>query len=172
MFAFLSAPVDTPPFLGSLTNNSLCGITFGEGTYTAEGITKLCEALNESAVTSLKKVRRRPTCLRFCQRPLTRTCPLTVPPHIPCSIRYNRIGDEGASALAAVLKETKISHLECAAAQYSVRFCVSAPLTSLRPHCIDSTLIPVHSLEYNNLTKEAKQALQDAAGSTSVRINF
>ena len=54
MFAFLSAPVDTPPFLGSLTNNSLCGIIFGEGTYTAEGITKLCEALKGSAVTSLK----------------------------------------------------------------------------------------------------------------------
>ena len=100
-------------------------------------------------------MRRRPACLPFCQRPLTRTCPLTVPPHIPCSIRYNRIGDEGASALAAVLKETKISHLECAAAQYSVRFCVSAPLTSLRPHCIDSTLIPVLSLEDNILTKEA-----------------
>ena len=55
MFAFLSAPVDTPPFLGSLTNNSLCGIKpCGEGTYTAEGITKLCEALKGSAVTSLK----------------------------------------------------------------------------------------------------------------------
>ena len=94
-----------------------------------------------------------------------------MPPHIPCSIWHNRIGDEGASALAAILKETMISHLECAAAQYSICFCVSAPLTSLRPHCIDSTLIPVHSLKFNNLTKEAKQALQDAAG-RSVRINF
>ena len=55
VFALVSAPIDTPPFLGSLTNNSLCGIKpCGEGTYTAEGITKLCEALKGSAVTSLK----------------------------------------------------------------------------------------------------------------------
>ena len=55
MFAFLSAPIDTPPFLGSLANNQLCGVTpWGTGNYTAEGITKLCEALKGSAVTSLK----------------------------------------------------------------------------------------------------------------------
>jgi hypothetical protein len=29
-----------------------------------------------------------------------------------CSISYNNIGDEGASALAAVLKETQITKLE------------------------------------------------------------
>ena len=45
----------TPPFLGSLANNHLCGIdSRGRGTYTAEGITKLCEALKGSAVTSLE----------------------------------------------------------------------------------------------------------------------
>ena len=32
-----------------------------------------------------------------------------------CSIGYNEIGDKGASALAAILKETMISNLECAA---------------------------------------------------------
>ena len=42
-----------------------------------------------------------------------------------CSISDNKIGDEGASALAAILKETMISNLECAAAP-SVCFCVSA----------------------------------------------
>ena len=51
----MSVPVDTPPFLGSLANNELCGIdSRGLGTYTAEGITKLCEALKGSAVTSLE----------------------------------------------------------------------------------------------------------------------
>ena len=56
MFAFLSAPIDTPPFLGSLANNQLCGVTpWGTGNYTAEGITKLCEALKGSAVTLLKR---------------------------------------------------------------------------------------------------------------------
>ena len=32
-----------------------------------------------------------------------------------CSVQGNNIGDEGASALAAVLKETRISKLKCAA---------------------------------------------------------
>ena len=55
VFAFVSAPVDTPPSLGSLAYNQLCGLDDdGNGTYTAEGINKLCEALKGSAVTSLK----------------------------------------------------------------------------------------------------------------------
>ena len=51
----LSAPIDTPTSLGSLGGNELCGINFrGRGTYTTEGITKLCEGLKGSAVTSLR----------------------------------------------------------------------------------------------------------------------
>ena len=51
----MSSPIDTPPFLGSLGNNQLCGLDErSRGTYTAEGITKLYEALKGSAVTSLK----------------------------------------------------------------------------------------------------------------------
>ena len=35
--------------------NQLCGISYyDQGTYTTEGITKLCEGLKGSAVTSLK----------------------------------------------------------------------------------------------------------------------
>ena len=76
MFAFLSAPVDTPPFLGSLANNALCGLDGrGNGTYTAEGITKLCEALKGSAVTSLECAAT-PKCSLSCQRPLTLRTPL------------------------------------------------------------------------------------------------
>ena len=38
-----------------MDNNSLCGVdSWGDGTYTTEGITKLCEGLKESAVTLLK----------------------------------------------------------------------------------------------------------------------
>ena len=71
MFAYVSAPVDTPPFLGSLASNQLCGIDGrGRGTYTAEGITKLCEALEGSAVTSLRCAAT-PKCLLLCQCPLT-----------------------------------------------------------------------------------------------------
>ena len=52
---FLSAPTDTPHTLCSLASNELCGIdSRGNGTYTVEGITKLCEALKGSAVTLLK----------------------------------------------------------------------------------------------------------------------
>ena len=51
----MSAPVDTPSSLGSLAGIQLCDVTpWGTGTYTTEGITKLCEALKGSAVTSLK----------------------------------------------------------------------------------------------------------------------
>ena len=94
-----------------MDDNQLCGLDDeGNGTYTAKGISKLCEGLKGSAVTSLRCAAT-PKCLLLCQRPLT------VPPPIHCSLRYNRIEDEGTSALAAVLKETMISHLECAAAQ-------------------------------------------------------
>ena len=61
-----------PPSLGSLATNQLCGINRrGDGTYTAEGITKLCEGLKGSAVTSLECAAA-PKCLLLCQRPLTR----------------------------------------------------------------------------------------------------
>ena len=50
----------TPAHRCSLANNGICGLTrthcneYGVGTYTAEGITKLCEGLKGSAVTSLE----------------------------------------------------------------------------------------------------------------------
>ena len=38
-----------------MANNQLCGLdSRGHGTYTAEGITKLCEGLRGSTVTSLE----------------------------------------------------------------------------------------------------------------------
>ena len=68
-FAFLSGPIDTPPSHGSLAGNQLCGLDgYGRGTYTSEGITKLCEALKGSAVTSLKCAAAPRV---SCQRPLT-----------------------------------------------------------------------------------------------------
>ena len=84
VLAFVSAPIDTTSFLGSLSGNELCGINFftGNGTYTTEGITKLCEGLKGSAVTSLKCAAA-PECSLPCQRPLTRL--LSHHPHpTPC----------------------------------------------------------------------------------------
>ena len=81
VFAFVSAPLDTPalspsrPTHGSLANTQLCGLDgYGRGTYTAEGITKLCEGLKGSAVTSLECAAA-PKCLLLCQRPLTLSLP-------------------------------------------------------------------------------------------------
>ena len=43
-----------PSLARSLSDNALCGVNkFGQGTYTAVGITALCEGLKGSAVTSL-----------------------------------------------------------------------------------------------------------------------
>ena len=53
VFALVSAPIDTCSSLpcGSLYGNELCGCS---PNWSAEGITKLCEALKGSAVTSLE----------------------------------------------------------------------------------------------------------------------
>ena len=53
-----------------MANNQLCGLDHrGHGTYTAEGVTKLWEALKGSAVTSLRCVASQ-WCSLSCQRPL------------------------------------------------------------------------------------------------------
>ena len=51
----LSWPINTThTHPGSLDNNQLCGVdVYGRGTYTVEGISKLCEGLKGSAVISL-----------------------------------------------------------------------------------------------------------------------
>ena len=54
LHCFLSAPDEHFSSARSLSGNQLCGINEGGyGTYTAEGITALCEGLKGSAVTSL-----------------------------------------------------------------------------------------------------------------------
>ena len=89
------------PTRGSLAVNQLCGVDHhGNGTYTTEGITKLCGALKGSTVTSLKCVTA-PDCSPFCQRPLTR---LTTCLDRARSLRYNELGPEGGAALAEGLK--------------------------------------------------------------------
>ena len=75
-------------------------------------------------------MRRHPACLYFCQCPLTLLI-LQHPrsPLLAHSVYNNGIGAQGASALAAVLKETQITNLEYASTsnrRLSVRFCVSA----------------------------------------------
>ena len=92
----------------------LCGLYFlhgeVEGTYTAEGITKLCEGLKGSAVTSLKCAAT-PECLLLCQRPLTRLSTRLC--SRARSISSNYLGHEGGLALAEGLKgNTTLQALE------------------------------------------------------------
>jgi hypothetical protein len=72
-----------------------------------------------AAITKVRRLWLEPTpeCSPSCQRPLTRL--LSHHPHpTPHSLGdYNKIGDQGASALAAILKETQITNLKCAAAR-------------------------------------------------------
>ena len=66
LLSFASAPIDTSPALCSLGDNGLCGIDRqGQGTYTTEGIIKLCEGLQGSSVTSLECATA-PECSLYC----------------------------------------------------------------------------------------------------------
>ena len=124
---FVSAPIDTPPSLGSLAENRLCGVNkYGEGIYTTEGITKLCEGLKGGAVTSLKCATAQ-QCLLSCQRPLTRLPirhALPLRPSLAQSRRDQHRSQGRLRARAASLKETQITKLRCAAPRSRL---VSAP---------------------------------------------
>ena len=95
--------------------------------------------------------------------------PLTVPPTpLACSLRANNIGDKGASAIAAVLKETIISELLCAAAPKCLGF-VSAPMT-----LPITSLSRARSLGGNGLGPDGGAALADGlkGNSTLRRLGY
>ena len=99
-----------PARRGRLDCNQLCGLdAMGRGTYTAEGINALCEGLKRSGITSLR-CGFAPKCSPSRQRPLTRVN------FLAGSLGDNRLGAKGGEALAAVLPQTKITSLGCAAA--------------------------------------------------------
>ena len=83
-----------------MADNQLCGLDEdGDGTYTTEGITKLCEGLKGSAVTSLKCA----AALRvfaFVSAPADRKA------NTLCANRLdgNRLGPKGGAALAGGIK--------------------------------------------------------------------
>ena len=81
--------------------NQLCGLdSSGRGTYTMEVITKLCEGLKGSAVTSLEYAAA--LFSPFCQRPLTHFS--THRRSRARSLVGDDLGSEGAAALAEGLK--------------------------------------------------------------------
>ena len=83
----------------------------------------------------LAEVRRGPESMTFCQCPSTHLHSIPILP-LARSLDHNCLADKGATALAAILNETKITHLRCAAIAVAFAF-VSAPidtLSSLRSH--------------------------------------
>ena len=74
-----------------------------------------------------------------------------------CSLWSNNIGDKGAAALAAILKETQISDLKCAAT-LSVFAFVSAPVDMPQPPPLCSHS---RSISRNSLGPEGGAALAE-----------
>jgi hypothetical protein len=107
-----------------------------------------------------------PKCSASCQRPLTRLLSHHPHPTLTRSLGGNDIGAEGATALAAILKETKITILGCAAAR-EFAF-VSMPALTLL-----TILAPpsVRSLKGNRLGPEVGAALAEGLqGNSTLRV--
>ena len=131
MFDFLSAPVETTPPLHS-TPQSVRKQPRSRRRSRSRGGSQ--GQLN-AAIAQVSRLALEPalTCLPLCQRPLTRLS-LTFPiPSLARSVAGNGIGDEGAPALAAILKQTMISNLKCAAAPECSLSC-QGPLARLLSH--------------------------------------
>ena len=113
--------------LASLRENSITELNLEGHCVGVPGAIVLSKLLpSAAALTSLRCAPAAPKCSRSCQRPLTRLLSHHMPaPPLARSLRKNYIGVQGASALAAILKDTKITTLKCAAVP-SVRFRVSA----------------------------------------------
>ena len=107
----------------SLRSSHLCGLDQrGRGNYSTEGITKLCEGLRGSAVTSLE-------CAAAPSRPLSRRPLLAPTPTLAlarslfgnqlCGLSWHFGGTyttEGITKLCEGLRGSNITSLECAAA--------------------------------------------------------
>ena len=117
------------------------------GIYTTEGITKLCEGLKGSAVTSLRCAAA--PSVNFPSTPVD-ACSLSPYPHLVPILRslgFNSIGSQGAAKLAAVLSQTQITNLECAAPRTGPKCLLSCqrPLTHLRTLLLLSLHVPIES---------------------------
>ena len=99
----------------SITELDLCNKGVGE-----PGAIVLSKLLPSAVALKSLRCATAPDCSPFCQHLLT--ClhsPTTLP--LVHSLSSNQLGAEGAAALAAILKETKITTLRCAALEYSFR---------------------------------------------------
>ena len=124
--------------LASLREDSITELDLSGKGVGVPGAIVLSKLLPSAAALTSLKCARGPTAFEFVAAPpLTRLLcsefilayTLTAPTSpIPCSLSHNQLGDEGASALAAVLKETQITNLKYAAAPECSLSC-QRPLT-------------------------------------------
>ena len=106
------------------------------------------------------------------QEPAFTSAPVDTPtlspfPILPLarSLDYNEIGAKGATALAAILNETKITHLKCAAAPECLLPC-QRPLTLLSSHLRSRP----RSVSSNNLGPQGGAALAEGLkGNSTLR---
>ena len=97
-------PLTLPfPHLCSLRDNALCGVKLGSlrypSVYTTEGITKLCEGIRGSAVTSLRCAF--PRVFDVCQRPLTLLSTASAPVLAVCASTTSVPREEALSRRAS-----------------------------------------------------------------------
>jgi len=186
----VSALIDTvTPHLCSLGDNQLCGLAYDGyyGDHTADGITKLCEGLKGSAVTSLKCAAS-PECSPFCQRPLTYLQTFspaflcTFPPaSFPFRVPFRTHSLLGLQSFLCT-RSQKHTHpfstptRDAALHRAPRETAALPPVGRVGGACSRARLTPPatslrHSLSFNNLDEKAKKAVKDAAGS-GVSITF
>ena len=96
----------------------------GWGTYTSEGITKLCEGIKGSAITSLKCATQTLKVFAFVSAPLNMHSSCT----LVHSLRANNLGPQGGVAVAEGLKgNSTLTSLEWAAQSSNPDHCVCFP---------------------------------------------
>ena len=110
--------------LASLRENNMTELDLKDEGVGVPGALVLSKLLPSAAALTSLKCACHPKCSLLCQRLLTRLLSHHFPlPLSCCSLRFNDIGAEGATALAAVLKETQITTLECAATRKRSHLC-------------------------------------------------
>ena len=130
-----------------------------------KGVTALAAVLNETKVTNLKCAAASEVFV-FLSAPID-TPILSLFPVLSLarSLEENYIGNKGATALATILKETKITNLKCAAAPKAFAF-VSAPIAAYS--LAVATLYPSLAVS-EPTTSETRASLRSLPSSTRQR---
>jgi hypothetical protein len=119
-----------------------------------EGVTALAAVLKETKMASLKCAASPSVCFCVCQHPLNLPVLSYCPHPSLCSLGYNRIGADGASALAAILKETQITQLKCAAARVFAFVSMPADNSPFALGSVDGHVLQIDELKGTKPTEK------------------